>query len=99
MLRECIKILIYYILSNENEHNIVLIFSNLNLIEQINYISEVDFNNEYFSELKEETKLIDVIKKIGMPSFIGLEQVPSLNFANNEAVFIVCFFQKKETIL
>lgn len=84
-----------YILFNENEQNIVLKFSDLNLIEQINYISEVDFNNENFSELKEETKLIDVIKKIGMPSFIGLEQVPSLDFANNESSIYRMFFSKK----
>lgn len=61
-----------YILFNENEQNIVLKFDDSNLIEQINYLPKVDFNNEYFLELKNETKLIDVIEKIGMPSFIGL---------------------------
>ncbi len=84
-----------YILFNENEQNIVLKFDDFNLIEQINYISKVDFNNEYFSELKEETKLVDVIKKIGMPTFIGLEQNPSLDFANNENSIYRIYFSKK----
>lgn len=84
-----------YILFNENEQNIVLKFDDFNLIEEINYISKVDFNNEYFLELKEETKLIDVIKKIGIPTFIGLEQVPSLDFANNENSIYRIYFSKK----
>lgn len=84
-----------YILFNENEQNIVLKFDDSNLIEQINYIPKVDFNNEYFLELKNETKLIDVIEKIGMPTFIGLEQSPSLDFANNESNIYRIFFSKK----
>lgn len=63
-------------------------------IVTIDYYDAVEFDTSVLTQLKSGVNLGDVVQNLGLPSYIGISDTPSLDYSNDVITMYRLFFEK-----